>query len=341
MNKAQKLIILIVILAMITLACNSPSGSNLTETDQLATAVAETVSAQMAENLPPEQAQTQPPEATASFTPEPSLTTPPTATATSTATVVSIPCNRASFMTDVTYPDGAEVHANNSFVKTWRLQNTGSCTWTSGYKMIFSHGDRMNAPNEVQLTGGTVAPGETVDVSVNLTAPGDIGTFKGYFKLKSSNGDVFGIGSAGTTAFWVEIKIVPVTLLITPFILTPLVIVHPKAIVTYSSQQACTGDYYLKFRVQNTGTINIESYSITATDLSGSQTTTENSNSFASVEGCLTFSQDPIAPGEVGYLTSGPFNFQMIGSNVTATIRLYPLDDQAGFFTEKTLNFIE
>jgi Ig-like domain from next to BRCA1 gene len=344
MNKAQKFILIFIILTLVTLACNSPGNSALSDVDKQATAVAETVAAKLAKSdlLPDENPAA---ETTATFTPEPSMTTPPTATVTPTftptETVISIPCNRASFMSDVTYPDGSEVTINNGFVKTWRLQNTGSCTWTSGYKIIFSHGDRMDAPDEVVLTGGTVAPGQTVDVSVNLTAPGTAGTYKGYFKLKSSDGAVFGIGANGTTPFYVEIKAVPLIFIITPLVLTPLVIITPEASVTYNLQRNCSGKYYLKFRVQNTGTIDIQSYSITAEDLLGNQTTNKSSNGFGSTNTCISILQDPIGPGEVGYVTSGAFDFQMIGSNVTATIKLYPLDDQAGFYTEKTLNFIE
>ena len=343
MNKTQKLVSLVVILAIVTLACNTPGNTALSEADAQATSVAETVIARMQKSdLPPDEIPT---DTTATFTPEPSMTLPPTATITPTltptATVTSIPCNRASFISDVTYPDGSEIYINNGFVKTWRLQNTGSCTWTSGYKLIFFNGDRMGAPDEVVLTGGTVAPGATVDVSVNLTAPSATGTYKGEFKLKGPDGLIFGIGASGNSPFYVEIKAVPLILIITPLVITPLVIVTPEAFVTYSMQRSCSGKYYLKFRVENTGSINIESYSITAKDISGNQTTNNNGNVFGTTNDCISLAKNPIAPGEVGYITSGAFNFQMIGSNVTATIKLYGLDNQTGFHTEKTLNFVE
>jgi len=352
MNKTKKFILIVIILTLVTMACNAPGNSTLSDVDKQSTAVAETVAAQMATQNP-EQSQTQDalltqsPEITSTFTPEPSMTIPPTATVTvtptltPTATATSVPCNRASFVSDVTYPDGSEVTINNGFVKTWRLQNTGSCTWTSGYKLIFSNGDRMGAPDEVVLTGGTVAPGQTVDVSVNLTAPDTVGTYKGYFKLKSSDGSVFGIGASGTNSFYVEIKAVSLFFIITPLVITPLVIVTPQATVTYSIQRNCSGKYYLKFRIQNTGSVNIESYSITAKDISGNQTTNNSGNVFGTTNDCISLAKMTIAPGEVGYVTSGAFNFQMIGSNVTATIKLHALDNQSGFYTEKTLNFVE
>jgi hypothetical protein len=109
-------------------------------------------------------------------------------------------------VSDVNYPDGTEVTVSTNFTKTWRITNTGSCTWTSGYKIIYVSGDQMSAPLETMLTSGTVPPGATVDISVSLKAPASEGTYRGYFRLKSSDNIVFGIGSSGNDAFWVEIK---------------------------------------------------------------------------------------------------------------------------------------
>ncbi|NIS81302.1 MAG: hypothetical protein GTO14_14115, partial [Anaerolineales bacterium] len=112
---------------------------------------------------------------------------------------------------DVTIPDGEELAPGENFTKTWRLQNNGSCTWTSSYSLVFDQGDSMDGPPSKQLTAGTVGPGDTLDISVDLTAPASPGTFKGFWKLRNGSGVIFGIGAAGTTAFWVEIEVVPVT----------------------------------------------------------------------------------------------------------------------------------
>ena len=40
------------------------------------------------------------------------------------------PCiNKAEFVTDVTISDNTRLKPNQGFTKTWRLQNTGTCTW--------------------------------------------------------------------------------------------------------------------------------------------------------------------------------------------------------------------
>lgn len=204
-------------------ACNLPRATPVTsiEPGAIYTQAALTVQAQYTQGavntpiLPPTQTpQPAPPTATA-FTPPPSPTTmpptpaPPTTTPLPpTATPVPIPCDRASFVQDVTFPDNTEVAAGTTFVKTWRLRNNGSCTWTSGYSIIFYSGDAMGGPASAQLTSGTVAPGATVDVSVTLRAPDTPGTYRGDWKLRNAAGATFGIGEYADKSFWVQIKVV-------------------------------------------------------------------------------------------------------------------------------------
>ena len=63
----------------------------------------------------------------------------------------------------------------------------------------------MGGPDSQQLTAGVIAPGQTVDVSINLTAPNSPGTYKGNWKLKDPNGVIFALS---TGPFWVQIKAV-------------------------------------------------------------------------------------------------------------------------------------
>ena len=44
---------------------------------------------------------------------------------------VTIPCLAAKLIRHITIPDGAYIPSNTSFVKVWRIQNIGSCTWNS------------------------------------------------------------------------------------------------------------------------------------------------------------------------------------------------------------------
>ncbi|MCL4271341.1 MAG: hypothetical protein KJZ72_17420 [Anaerolineales bacterium] len=131
--------------------------------------------------------------------------TPPTATPTKTGTVQPNACDRAQFISDVTVPDGTSFAPGIGFSKTWRLKNVGTCTWTN-YSIMFDTGEKMGGPDSA-LIPTTVAPGQTVDITLQLTSPTTAGTYRGYWKLKNNTGVPFGIGSAGTKSFWVEIKV--------------------------------------------------------------------------------------------------------------------------------------
>ncbi len=143
---------------------------------------------------------------------------PPTNTPVPTSTPIPptppatpIPCDRGQFVKDITVPDDTEIAAGTTFVKTWQLKNNGSCTWTSGYNIVFYNGDAMSGPPSAPITNGTVPPGSTVDVSVTLIAPTTPGTYKGNWRLRTAGGTTFGIGTDADESFWVEIKSVAPT----------------------------------------------------------------------------------------------------------------------------------
>jgi hypothetical protein len=193
------------------LACNlgGAQPAAVDEAVSLTLEAQETERAAGGEQVAPPPSATQESQPPASDTPEP---VPPTATATQTTvptpTATEIPCDRATFVSDVTVPDGSDYDPGESFVKTWRLRNTGSCTWTSSYDLVFYSGDQMGAPASVQLTSGTVPPGSTVDASVQLKAPNNGGTYQGYFRLRSGSDVIFGIGEDGNVSFWVKIEVI-------------------------------------------------------------------------------------------------------------------------------------
>jgi hypothetical protein len=130
-----------------------------------------------------------------------------TPTFTPTATIVgSTYCNWAKFVKDITVPDMTQFGSNMSFTKTWRIQNIGTCTWNTSYSLVYDSGEQMSGPVSIALPR-SVAPGQTIDLSVNLTAPGFPSVYTGYWKLKSDTGQTFGIGSRATGVFWVQINV--------------------------------------------------------------------------------------------------------------------------------------
>ena len=146
-------------------------------------------------------------------TPQPTSTTIPP------PTITPIPCDHITWGKDVTIPDGTEMVPGEIFTKIWRLKNTGTCTWTSGYTLVFESGESMGAPPATQITTGTVPPGSEVDISIVLEAPVSSGTFQGYFKLRSTEGNVFGLGDE-SKPFWVKISVSEVTGVMFDFFVT-------------------------------------------------------------------------------------------------------------------------
>jgi hypothetical protein len=115
-------------------------------------------------------------------------------------------CDWAQFVTDVTVPDGTIFQPGATFTKTWRLKNIGTCTWTPSYSMVFASGTQMGSTTSVSMPG-TIAPGQTVDVSVPLTAPNTAGNYIGYWKFKNPSGALFGIGYYANSPWWVQITV--------------------------------------------------------------------------------------------------------------------------------------
>ncbi len=188
---------------LVLAACNLPAPTPETNTaDQVFTQAAMTVEAQLTANAP---------------ILTPTLTAPvlPTNTpfvAPSPGGVQPSPtplCDLAEFVTDITVPDGTQFKPGETFTKTWRLRNQGTCTWTQNYALVFDAGDAMGADLVVHFPTD-VPPGSDVDLSVELTAPADPGTYRGYWRLRNADGVLFPVlkGYKGKS-FYVEIEVVP------------------------------------------------------------------------------------------------------------------------------------
>ena len=268
-NPKYLLVSILIISAILLGACNLPNRESDTDSD--ATTVAATSAAiftqtaekaTMTAGIP---SATTAPSATALPTNTPFPTAPPV-----TATNIPIPCNRASFVQDVTYADNAEVAAGTTFTKTWRIKNNGSCTWNSGYIILFDSGEQMGAPATASITSGSVSPGATIDISVNLTAPATSGTYQGNFKLRSPDNIVFGINADGQGPFWVKIVVptpTPVPADTTaPTLPPPPTPIMPDLVITqitYSPAAPHKGDLVtVKVSTYNQGTVAAGPYTV-------------------------------------------------------------------------------
>jgi hypothetical protein len=141
------------------------------------------------------------------FLPLPEATATPPAAPPATPAPTPVACSdRATYIADVTIPDGTWVLPGSPFDKVWRLQNSGSCTWTTSYSVSFVSGNSLGGSANTPLTRA-VRPGEIVDLTLRLTAPRTEGTYRGNWMLRNGAGGYFGIGSDASSAFWVIINV--------------------------------------------------------------------------------------------------------------------------------------
>lgn len=100
-------------------------------------------------------------------------------------------CDDLTYVSDVTVPDGTVMLSGQQFVKTWAVENTGSCSWTTDYQFVFVNGDAMGGSSSA-LLAASVSPGTTAELSISMTAPAAPGSYTGSWRMKNAAGVYFG-----------------------------------------------------------------------------------------------------------------------------------------------------
>ena len=108
-------------------------------------------------------------------------------------------CERAEFidhvLVDVPVEEGTALMPGTHFTKTWQVLNAGTCAWGEGYALVHTGGHALSGAPEIALPA--VAAGETVDLSLRLTAPSLLGTYTSEWMLRNAAGALFGVGPQG------------------------------------------------------------------------------------------------------------------------------------------------
>lgn len=122
-----------------------------------------------------------------------------------TSSIVNPPgcTNSAAFVTDVTVPDNASFKQGEKFNKVWRIKNTGTCTWTEQYTLVFYDGDQMSAPDSTPLS--VTRPGDTLDIAVDMVAPMKDQVSRADFQIHTPSGEIMQIDK--NTLLWVIITV--------------------------------------------------------------------------------------------------------------------------------------
>lgn len=99
-------------------------------------------------------------------------------------------CYSMSYVSDVSIPDNTPMTPGQAFTKTWKIKNSGTCAWDTGFNFAFTDGDAMSGAT---YTLPQSVPANTeIDVSVNMTAPSTAGTIRGNWRMSTTTGQFFG-----------------------------------------------------------------------------------------------------------------------------------------------------
>ncbi len=190
MNRTRLYVSTLVALGAILLsACGSPAPK-ITPTatlsiGEISTSVAQTVIAQITQQAP-------------TITDTPTITNTPKFTPTAStplptntsAQPTPAGCANMTFVKDITIPDETQLTIGSQFTKTWEVKNSGTCQWTTGFKLAFAYGDPMSGTS-VSMPA-VVEVGQTVDISVNLKVPNKASKLTGVWKLFDDKNQPFG-----------------------------------------------------------------------------------------------------------------------------------------------------
>ena len=235
-------------------------------------------------------------------------------------------CDRGAFVEDITIPDGTAFEPGDPFIKTWRIRNNGSCTWTTEYTVVFDSGDAMGGPASFPLSSSSVPPGAEVDVSVNLIAPEEPGSYRGDWKIRNPAGQVFGLGSQGDASFWVVINVGET----------------PDLSVQFSTLHDCSSSPTAIFRLSNLGDTLLDSIEMTFTDLDNGQVVYgpfSSNGPFMGAPSECPPGGDSVGPGATAYIGGTIGSAAASGHTIEAEFTICSQEDLAGACIEETVEF--
>ncbi|KAJ7161311.1 hypothetical protein C8R43DRAFT_881257 [Mycena crocata] len=111
---------------------------------------------------------------------------------------------RASFVNDVTLPDGQIFPPGAEFMKCWQMVNSGGVEWPAATELVYVAGERLarehSGPANVPI--GPIKVGEEIEVwTGELKAPEAPGRYVSYWRLRDGQGNLFG------DSIWIDINV--------------------------------------------------------------------------------------------------------------------------------------
>jgi len=302
-----------VVLMLVLSACGSSETPVPTaDMNALFTQVAGTIAVEYTQTALAMPVATNTPEPT--FTPIASLTTQPLAITTpilpATPTLSGLVpavsttangCYDAALVTDATIPDGTKFDPGAKFEKVWRLSNTGTCDWTTDFKITYVGGDIFGS--DTTKIRGRVPVGNTKDITLQMVAPAGSGKVVSNWQMATDTGELFG-----------PVLTVSITLPVTGATATPFGstsggcynAAFVSDVTIPDGTEMKPGDTFTKtWEIQNTGTCDWnENFKITFVggDLFGSDTT--KTRRYIGAGNVVKISLKMVAPSGSGTVTS-------------------------------------
>ena len=231
--------------------------------------------------------------------------------ATATAPAASTGCKDSALYVSDDGKDGTTYAPGVAFTKTWKIRNSGACTWDSSYFVNFVSGKTMTQQPGYMIVppGGQVAPGADVDISVDMLSPSQAGDYRADWQLQNGAG-------ASLVQFFTTLKVKDQTSG-SGNSTGSITGVVPQMVLEQGSGNACTdkSTYFVYVDVTSDGAATAD-YRIDLTDGSG-QTADGIFDSGAPEEkGSLTF--DSAGTQRISLHVKGPYGYPD-----SITVRVY------------------
>jgi len=105
-------------------------------------------------------------------------------------------CKNSQYGGDITIPDGTVFEPWEKFTKAWTVKNTGICKWDEGFYFAGWAGPPSMAANQepFRFTAPKdhVEPGGSVNIYIDMYAPGEPGEYVAHWAMYDDNGKQFG-----------------------------------------------------------------------------------------------------------------------------------------------------
>lgn len=112
-------------------------------------------------------------------------------------TAVSLPTptpgcnNNLQFLEDLSIEDGTVVAPGENLDKRWKVRNTGTCNWNTGYEIRLVAGPIMDAPAPQALY--PALSGTDAEIRMVFTAPNEPGAYRSAWQAFAPDGAPFGV----------------------------------------------------------------------------------------------------------------------------------------------------